>query len=237
MMDFEQWEALENKLQQYQRIVKHAFQAVLFKSSSITEDKNLLNHQFLNIWQGQIESDQAIHLFSSLGFKEAQQSYQRLLTFRHSPKYRRLSQVARIRLQRFIVLMLHELLSLDEKDKVLLNVLCLLENIVGRSAYLALLIENPLTLKELLYWFSTSSFIAHLIVQYPFLLETLVDTTEISKLPSKKTLIQQLSVKLARLKMKMSKMKFCVNLSLVIGFSLQGRSFMGCILPHELVVS
>jgi glutamate-ammonia-ligase adenylyltransferase len=46
---------------------------------------------------------------------------------------------------------------------------------VGRSAYLALLTESPSVLHELLHWFACSPFITSLLVQYPFLLEILVD--------------------------------------------------------------
>ena len=77
-----------------------------------------------------------------------------------------------------MVMLLAELADVDKTDEVLLQVMHLLENIVGRSAYLALLTENPQVLTELLFWFANSPFITTLLVSQPFLLEVLLDQTQ-----------------------------------------------------------
>jgi glutamate-ammonia-ligase adenylyltransferase len=101
-----------------------------------------------------------------------------LYAFRHGPRCRRLSQGSRMRLDRLMVLLLTELTHFAKTDYVLLQVMHLLENIVGRSAYLALLTENPQTLKELLFCLANSPFITSLLVSQPFLLEVLLDQEE-----------------------------------------------------------
>ena len=173
-MGYSTWEDFLAKLQQYQRIISHSFHSVLGKVEAYEDEKRLLANQLGSLWQGHVEDTMAINLLTSLGFENAQHCYQMLHAFRHGPRCRRLPQGARMRLDHFMVLLLTELTHFKKTDEVLLQVMHLLESIVGRSAYLALLTENPQALKELLFWFAHSPFITSLLVNQPFLLEVLL---------------------------------------------------------------
>lgn len=173
-MGYSDWDSLVAKLQQYQRIVSHSFHTVLGTVVTFEDEKKLVHSQFASIWQGHVEPTMAANLFASFGYNNAEHCYQMINTFRHSPRCRRLTQGARLRLDRFMVLLLNELTHFVTTDTVLLNAMHLLENTVGRSAYLALLTENPQALRELLFWFSNSPFISSLFVTQPFLLEILL---------------------------------------------------------------
>ncbi|KTD46475.1 bifunctional [glutamate--ammonia ligase]-adenylyl-L-tyrosine phosphorylase/[glutamate--ammonia-ligase] adenylyltransferase [Legionella quateirensis] len=177
-MGYAHWDDLLAKLQQYQRIISNSFHSVLGKVDDYEDEKRVLANQLSSVWQGHVEQSMAINLLTSLGFENAQHCYQMIHAFRHGPRCRRLSQGARIRLDRFMVMLLTELTHFINTDEVLLQVMHLLENIVGRSAYLALLTENPLALRELLFWFANSPFITSLFVNQPFLLEVLLDHGE-----------------------------------------------------------
>ncbi len=197
MMEYFEWDDLLAKLSQYQRIISHAFHAILGQEDVYQDEKRLLSHQLTSLWQGHVEQTMAINLLHSLGFKQPERCYQMIHAFRHSPRCRRLSQAARMRLDRFMVLLLSELSRVDDTDTVLLQVLSLLENTVGRSAYLALLSENPPALQELLHWFAHSPFITSLIVNQPFLLEVLIDQDQRWRPPSLRQLGQLLQARLA----------------------------------------
>jgi len=173
-MGYPCWDDLLVKLQQYQRIISHSFNSVLGKVAAYEDEKRVLANQLASLWQGHVEPSMAINLLTSFGYENAQHCYQMIHAFRHSPRCRRLSQGARMRLDRFMVMLLTELTQVDKTDDVLLQVMHLLENIVGRSAYLALLTENPHALTELLFWFANSPFISSLLVNQPFLLEVLL---------------------------------------------------------------
>ncbi|MGC1182473.1 bifunctional [glutamate--ammonia ligase]-adenylyl-L-tyrosine phosphorylase/[glutamate--ammonia-ligase] adenylyltransferase [Legionella sp.] len=174
-MGYASWNDLLAKLHQYQRIISYAFHAVMGKADDYEDEKRLLANQLASLWQGHVETTLSINLLMSLGFENAKYCYQMIHAFRHGPRCRRLSQGARMRLDRFMVLLLSELTRVEKTDEVLLQVIKLLENIVGRSAYLALLTENPHVLTELLFWFAHSPFITSLLVNQPFLLEVLLD--------------------------------------------------------------
>ncbi|ASQ45322.1 bifunctional [glutamate--ammonia ligase]-adenylyl-L-tyrosine phosphorylase/[glutamate--ammonia-ligase] adenylyltransferase [Legionella clemsonensis] len=195
-MGYDNWQHLVKKLHQYQRIISSLFRAVLAKPDPYEDEKRLLANQLMSIWQGHVETTMAVNLLASLGFQEAERCYQMLNTFRHAPRCRRLTQAARIRLDRLIVLLLTELVNVSDTDAVLAQVLHLLDNIVGRSSYLALITENPQVLKELLYWFAHSSFITTLIVNQPFLLEVLLHQPQCFHLDSKKELTKSLEKQL-----------------------------------------
>lgn len=196
-MGYGNWEELLARLQQFQRIVSVLFRSVLRKVDFYEDENRLIANQLSSLWQGHVETTMAINLLKSLKFHQAERCYQMLYTFRHAPRCRRLSQAARMRLDRFMVLLLSELTQVVETDTVLSQVLHLLENIVGRSAYLALLTENPQVLKELLHWFVHSPFISSLLVAQPFLLEILLDQEENWRLPSRQQLEQTLKTQLA----------------------------------------
>ena len=196
-MGKDSWGQLLTKLHQYQRIISHAFHAVLSRVNVYQDERRQLANQLGSVWQGHIEDTMAIHLLASLKFKHPERCYQMIHAFRHSPRCRRISQAARMRLDHFMVLLLSELTRVQETDGVLLHVLNLLENIVGRSAYLALLTENPLALQELLHWFAHSPFIASLLVSQPFLLEVLVDQGQTWQPQSRQQLEHLLQAQLA----------------------------------------
>ncbi|KTD61360.1 bifunctional [glutamate--ammonia ligase]-adenylyl-L-tyrosine phosphorylase/[glutamate--ammonia-ligase] adenylyltransferase [Legionella spiritensis] len=191
-MDYPGWEKLMARLQQFQRIISAMFHTTLGRVDTYEDSHRLLNNQLAGLWQGHIESAMAVNLLSSIGYQEPERCYQMIHAFRHAPRCRRLNQAARIRLDRFMVLLLNELTAVEETESVLLQVMRLLENIVGRSAYLALLSENSAALRELLYWFAHSPFITSLLVSHPFLLEVLLEQEKRWRPPSRKQLEMQL---------------------------------------------
>jgi glutamate-ammonia-ligase adenylyltransferase len=196
LMDFSSMEMLTARLRQYQRIVHYAFYAVLSYRYH-DDEQRLLTNQLMNVWQGHVESNMAINLLTSLGVHHASRCYQMIQSFRHAPKYRRLTQAAHLRLDRFMVMLLIEMVNIRDTDTVLLHVLHLLENIVGRSAYLALLTENTHAFRRVLYWFEHSPYIASLLVTQPFLLDTLTEQHQSWRLPSKRQLHERLQQKLS----------------------------------------
>lgn len=195
-MGYASWDELLLKLHQYQRIISYAFHAVLGMADDYEDEKRLLTNQLASLWQGHVETGMAINLLTSLGFANAERCYQMIHAFRHGPRCRRLSQGARMRLDRFMVLLLGELTHVEKTDEVLLQVMHLLENIVGRSAYLALLTENSQVITELLFCFAHSPFITSLLVNQPFLLEVLLDQKQEWKPLSGQQLAELLRAKL-----------------------------------------
>lgn len=195
-LGFSDWSIFLGKLNQYRRIVRRMFQSILRDHPGEADEQRLCRQQWSLLWQGQIEPTQGAQVLTSFGFANGTQAYQMLQAFRHSPRCSRLSQAARMRLERLMSLLFLKLRKLPNADAVLLQSIRFLENIVGRSAYLALLTENPTVLDELLYWFAHSPFISELLLTQPFLLEVLIDQTQDWYPPERAALQQQLQEKM-----------------------------------------
>lgn len=196
-LGYENWQSLLTQLAYFQGIISQEFQAVLGKDDENHDEKRLIANQLASLWQGHIEETRAINLLASLGFSQPAHCYQMIYSFRHAPRCRRLTQAARLRLDSFMLVLLSELPRVADTHQVLLQVIRLLENIVGRSAYLALLTENISALQELLHWFAESPFITSLLVNQPFLLEVLIDQKKTWAPLSKRLLKQLLHTRLA----------------------------------------
>ena len=199
MMHESCFNALLARLHQYQRIVSYVFRAILNHDHREDHDQRVLNNQLMNVWQGHVEINMAVNVLTSFGVKNAFRCYQMIQLFRQSPKCLRLTQVSRLRLDQFMVVLLAEMVRVNNTDAVLLNVLQLLENIVGRSAYLALLTENMVAFRRVLYWFERSPLITSLLVSQPFLLDVLVYLDDTKKLLSRQQLKERLSIRLLHL--------------------------------------
>jgi glutamate-ammonia-ligase adenylyltransferase len=195
-MGFDSWESLMDRLLQFRRIISNLFHAVLGKSAEIEDSDRMLLNQLSSVWQGHVETSMAINLLTSLGYQDPERCYHLIHAFRHAPRCRRLNQTVRLRLDHFMVLLLNQLAHVPNTESILLQVIRLLENIVGRSAYLALLTENVSALHELIYWFAESPFIANLLVTHPFLLEQLLEQNARWQPLSRPLLEQQLTQQL-----------------------------------------
>lgn len=182
------WDELMTQIYHYQTQIRHAFDAMLRDPLPHQDEKRLLDHQLTSLWQGHLEQGMAIHLLTSLSYQSPERCYQLLTDFHHAPRCRRLTQSARLRLDKFMILLLTELPRVKETDRVLLQILRLLDNLVGRSAYLALLTENAMALPTLLDWSSHSPFMMSLLIEHPFLLEVLIEESTTWKPPSHKEL-------------------------------------------------
>lgn len=86
-----------------------------------------------------------------------------------------LSQRASRRLDQFMPLLLEHIDSLSPDDAVVHRVLDLVSAICRRSAYLSLLVQNPVASKRMLELFTASKRVALAVTRYPALLDELID--------------------------------------------------------------
>ncbi|MCC5792986.1 MAG: bifunctional [glutamate--ammonia ligase]-adenylyl-L-tyrosine phosphorylase/[glutamate--ammonia-ligase] adenylyltransferase [Legionellaceae bacterium] len=196
LMQFSDVSLLLERLEQYQRIVSQLFQSVLRDGAVFEDEQRTIFRQLHNLWLGHVEKEMAINSLVALNFSNAERCFSLLQSFKNSARVRRTGQTAQMRLDRFMVLLLWSLKGRANGDQLLLQAIHLLEKIVGRSAYLALFAENITVLQEVLEWFEHSPFISKLLIQHPFLLETLVDTQPEWRPWSRKQLEAELSRKL-----------------------------------------
>lgn len=131
-------------------------------------------------------------LLAKVGLKDDAAIAQSLSSFRQSSLYQRMDEPSRQRLALAIAGLLPRLASQVMPAVVLGRVLPILEAICRRSAYLALLNENPLALDRLSSLAGQSPLLAGQMAEHPLLLDELLDARLFDAPPSRSELKQSL---------------------------------------------
>jgi glutamate-ammonia-ligase adenylyltransferase len=105
----------------------------------------------------------------------------------------------RARLDQFMPRLLQACAEVEDPDLALERVLPLVAAVVRRSAYLALLLENPPALRELVTLCGASPWIAEQMARHPVLLDELLDRASLYTAPDKNLLEDELRQQVARL--------------------------------------
>jgi len=135
-------------------------------------------------WRGLPEHGDAQAL-AAAGFADAGGADQALRGFVQSLGVRTLSDAARARLDRVLPALLHAAARSPQADAALHRVLGLLQAILRRASYLALLDEQPSALARLVDVLARSAFLSERLVAYPVLLDELLDSRVAGPMPDR----------------------------------------------------
>src|SRR5690606_34409963 len=122
-------------------------------------------------------------VLAEAGFADAGGADQSLRDFAQSLGVKSLSDVARARLDRVLPALLHAAACSPQPDAALRRVLGLLQAILRRTSYLALLDEQPSALTRLVNVLARSALLSERLVGFPLLLDELLDTRVGGPLP------------------------------------------------------
>ncbi len=169
-MGFDTWDDFIPVLRAHMARVHSHFEQV-FEAPQTGDGKAALD----TLWQGTLDDDSARAVLRETGFDDPDTVLRQLNALRDSSRYRTLHRAGRERLDRLMPLLLAAAGAHDEADAVLQRLLKLVEAVARRSAYLALLVEHPVALSQLVRLCAASPWIAARLVQYPLLLDELLD--------------------------------------------------------------
>lgn len=124
-----------------------------------------------------------------VGFVEAGNADAMLRDFARSPGVRGLSDHARARLDRVLPALLQGAAQASTPMLALRRLLALLNNILRRSAYLALLDEQPAALERLVEVVGRSALLAERLAAHPLLLDELLDARVAGPMPDRDELL------------------------------------------------
>ncbi|WP_049887161.1 bifunctional [glutamate--ammonia ligase]-adenylyl-L-tyrosine phosphorylase/[glutamate--ammonia-ligase] adenylyltransferase [Xanthomonas albilineans] len=141
-------------------------------------------------WRNMAAGDRA-QVLREAGFAAAEAADQALRGFAQSQGVRRLSDAARARLDRVVPALLHATARAAQADAALHRVLGLLQAVLRRASYLALLDEQPSALERLVDVLARSAFLSERLVAHPLLLDELLDSRVTAPMPEP-TAMQQL---------------------------------------------
>lgn len=181
------WPAYLEQLQGCRQQVSRCFDA-LFAAPDEDEQKVNCDCWPLHGERAELEAP-LVKVLGELGYDDAASAANALLSFSASRAVDSLAREPRQRLDRLIPKIIPGC-SGEQATQTLLRLLKLIESVLRRSAYLALLNENPAALAQLLRLCRGSSFIAEQLTRYPVLLDELLDAGTLYT-PSGRTALQE----------------------------------------------
>lgn len=182
-LDYPDWEALQAQLAHHRERVTAEFEALLAPRRRRAAPDALTAY-----WRALPEAGEAAVL-DEAGFEPAADADAALRDFARSPGVRGLSDAARVRLDRVLPALLHGAAGSTQPMLALKRLLALLHNVLRRSAYLALLDEQPAALTRLVEVVSRSALLAERLASHPLLLDELLDARVVGPLPGREELL------------------------------------------------
>ena len=113
------------------------------------QDEVSVEDQAVALWLSDSDSEEGRQDLEALGFDNAETSWHLLHELKTSRDVLHLQAVGRERLDKLMPLLLNASAQQPDPDLTLRRVLPLVEAIIRRSAYIALLVENPKALERL----------------------------------------------------------------------------------------
>ncbi len=169
-MGYADWATLQTELDRHRATIAAQFDAIAFRERS---DDTPFRRRAERAWD--TDADEALwtELLHNEGCAEAARVAAVLATF--VPATRQIDSVASERLRRFVPELLTEVMATANPVEALRRTLSVVERILRRSAYIALLNENRSALTRLVDLCARSRYIAAQIARSPVLLDELLD--------------------------------------------------------------
>ncbi|MES1948383.1 (glutamate--ammonia-ligase) adenylyltransferase [Salinisphaera sp. C84B14] len=196
-MGYETWDAFSLAMQDTREGVHQAFEQV-FVSPQADDSKTDGETQRLSaFWDGELDESQAKNLLGEYGIENVSAVRDALADIQGQSLYRSLEDRGRRWIARLIPLLFGAAARADNPDRALTRTISVLSAIVGRSTYMALLVEHPAALSTLMRLCSTSEWITSRIRAQPALLDSLLDPRQLYRPPRRAELTKDLNADMA----------------------------------------
>lgn len=171
-MGFDRWEPFEQTLRRHRRRVHEHFGQV-FAAPQI--EQAAPDSAMAAVWLAEPEDAVALEVLEEAGFADPGRLLGLLSTFRHSVQVRALPTRGRAKLDQLMPSLIEAAVQADDPGVTLERLLRLIAAVVRRTAYLDLLVENPLALSQLVRLVGESSWVVSQLILQPLLLDELLD--------------------------------------------------------------
>lgn len=185
-MGFDDWQTFADELSQHRQQVHDHFSQLL-ASPQADDDAATNNISLLNAGP-----EEKLQYFEQCGYQDPDACVEVLDRLLDLHICRNLSETGRHRLEKLLPLLVQAAAGVDNADETLPRLMPLLESIMRRSAYMSLLVENPLALSQLIKLCSASPLISHQLARYPVLLDELLDPRSLYEVPERDAQKKQL---------------------------------------------
>ena len=188
-MGAKDWPGLRAEIDAARGRVRREFENVAFGAEPAGDSR------FLSLWQS---GASPTAWREALADEDADALSKRIVAFREHPETAKVDAIAGERLERLIPVLLDAVLDGPEHERTLDRVLGIVGSVLRRSAYLALLLENPEACRRLVELCGKSEYIADELARYPVLLDELLDPRVFGEGLTKDEIAAALERRLAR---------------------------------------
>ncbi len=196
-MDCADWSDLAALLAAARGRVRQHFHDVVFVTAAEAVEADVPVEQLAALWR-EPEGEAGLSALSAAGIEptEAASIQARLVALRRGALYRRMDEPSRQRLDTVMPPLLEALGRMAEPARCFERLVAIIEAVGRRSAYLALLGENPRALARLLDIVGRSGFLAAQLATWPMLLDELLDERLLNAAPDRETFREDLESRL-----------------------------------------
>ena len=190
-MGYASWDLFSHELVRHRRKVQEHFSMVFVAPQG--EERAQEASGLVGVWLKTLDAPAVERVLANAGYQDAGAVVDLLRGLREGSAYSAFSTEGRSRMDRLVPLLLAAAGLAPAPDATLARLIQLVEAIGRRSVYLALLIENPMALSQLVKLCAASPWIANWIAQHPILLDELIDPHGLYNFSSREQLATELN--------------------------------------------
>jgi glutamate-ammonia-ligase adenylyltransferase len=190
------WSDFCKQLDSWRRKVQGQFDQVFVAPQAQGDAVPAKGDELGDVWLAEMDDAHAQSVLEASGFADPREGWRRLRAFKAGSTSRSLSANGRRRLDHLMPLLLAAAARSQRPDAALAHLLEVVEAIARRTAYLALLVENPMALSQLVQLCAASPWIARYLARHPLLLDELLDPRTLYVPLGKEALQKELALRL-----------------------------------------
>lgn len=197
-MGADSWEDYTHRLDQYRHSVRDHFEHVI-SGGDEQQESDEDDHFSALLWLKNLKDAERDEAILQLGYTDVEQTSKLILDFKQHKIVLHLQPLPRQRLDRLMPLLLLACGHQENAEESLQRSLMLVEAVLRRSAYIAMLVENPHSLDHLAKLCGASPWVADSLTRYPVLLDELIDANTLYAPPPVESLKDELRQQLLRI--------------------------------------
>jgi glutamate-ammonia-ligase adenylyltransferase len=195
-MNYGNWCELRNEFERHRAAISAQFEHVAFRERAEETLFQKLQKRVEQAWESGADEGAWAELLGAEGYSEAAGMAEVLARFSGNSRTRQIDAAARDRLRRFVPQLVVEIAKAERPVVALSRTVSIVEQVLRRSAYLALLNENRGALARLVDLCSRSHYVAEQIARFPALLDELLDPRRYSEAVTRADLAVELQQRL-----------------------------------------
>jgi glutamate-ammonia-ligase adenylyltransferase len=176
----------------------HQIFRTLFRDSDKAADDQA--GEISALFQGLPHEERTLWRLQQLGFRRLPEAYENLRLLHDGPSHSPSTPKRRKLLYALEPVLFREVAKAADPDRALAAMANLVASIGARSSFLALLRENPLTLRTLIGLFGTSEYLTQVFLRHPELLDSLVRADLVQVRKDRADMLGELNARLAEVR-------------------------------------